>query len=656
MGIAADITILVLAGLLGAFVAQRLRQPLILGYILAGVLVGPFTGGVTIGNVHDIELLAEIGVALLLFSIGIEFSFKELKLVRGIALVGTPIQMMLSIGLGLGIGQLLHWDWSASIWFGAMISLSSTMVIIKTLASRNMLGTLSSRVMVGMLLVQDLAMVPLLIVLPQLNDLSSGLWTLGSSLLQAAAFLAVMVVGGTRLFPPFMRYMARWNSSELFLLTVMALGLGIGYATYLFGLSFAFGAFVAGIVLSESEYSHRALSNIVPLRDLFGLFFFTSIGMLVDPAFLLDHWREVLFIVALVALGKGIIFAGTTWAFGYRNIAPLAVGLTCFQIGEFSFVLAQTGVNTGSISSELHATVIATAVITMVFTPFSAQLAEPLYRLRKRWFPSPVVHTVNRPAEPLCDHVVIAGMGRVGGYVARVLKQLDEPFIAIELDQHRIDQQASQGFPVIVGDASQPVILEAAGIEDAQLLVVTVPNPQAAQAIVEHVRRVRPDLHIVTRASGLEQMRGFHELGVYEVVQPEFEAGLEITRQALVHLDVAPSEIQRFTDAVRHELYAPLYQLHDDYHTLSLLRHAHRQLELDWVALADDSALVGHTLGECHIRAKTGVSVVAVLRAETAHANPDSDFGLRAGDRLGLLGSPEQIKRFIQWERAGCVD
>jgi len=273
MGIAADIVIIVLASLIGGLVAKLFRQPLILGYILAGVFIGPHTGGITVSNVQDIEKLAEIGVALLLFALGLEFSLRELKPVRKIALLGTPLQILLSIGFGFAIGSWQGWDGRTSLWFGALISLSSTMVILKTLMSQGWMGTLSSRVMIGMLIVQDLAVVPLMIVLPQLNASETGLPLLALSIFKAAVFLVLMIFLGTQLIPWLLRRIARWNSRELFLLSVIALGLGIGYGTYLFGLSFAFGAFIAGMVLSESDYGHQALSEIVPLRDIFSLSF-----------------------------------------------------------------------------------------------------------------------------------------------------------------------------------------------------------------------------------------------------------------------------------------------------------------------------------------------------------------------------------------------
>src|SRR5262249_37886624 len=314
---------------------------------------------------------------------------------RQIAFLGTPIQMILTIAVGYGIGRLLGWSSYTSIWFGALISLSSTMVILKTLMAQGMLGSLPSRIMIGMLIVQDLAVVPLMLVLPELNHLDQSLPSLGLAVLRAIAFLLAMIYGGTRLIPFLLKRVARWNSRELFIITVMALGLGIGYATYLFGLSFAFGAFVAGMVLSESEYSHQALSDIVPLRDVFGMLFFVSVGMLLDPVFLLNNIGLVLLVVVLVALGKALICGGLTRAFGYRDLTPFAVGLGLFQIGEFAFVLARVGLARQAISEDLYALVLTTALTTMILTPFVAPAAQPLYQWFRRRREAPPVQVEN---------------------------------------------------------------------------------------------------------------------------------------------------------------------------------------------------------------------------------------------------------------------
>ena len=560
MGIAGDIVIVVIAALLGGLIAQVLRQPLIIGYILAGVVVGPYTGGVTVSDVHNIEKMAEIGVALLLFALGLEFSLRDLKPVRNIAIIGTPIQIALTTAFGFAIGRWMGWQWVPSLWFGALISLSSTMVILKTLENQGMLGTLSSRVMIGMLIIQDLAIVPMLVILPQLSEPGAGLPALAVSALKAAIFLTLVIVLGTRIMPRVMKTIADWNSRELFLVATTAIGLGIGYGTYLFGLSFAFGAFVAGMLLSESDYGYQALSDIIPLRDVFSLLFFTSIGMLLDPQYLLDHLGMVLFLVLIVMSGKGLIFALLSRAFRYRNIIPLAMGLGLSQVGEFSFVLGRVGVATHSISPEFYSLVLTMTVMTMVLTPLLSGLTAPIYAVCGRWLKSVPLEPVHFPKRDLKDHLVIAGGGRVGRYVSGILQRMGIPFIIVEWNSRRVDELKALGFPVLFGDAEKEIILDVAEVGKARLLLITTPVTLISRVIVEHAKKLNPAIHIIARAEGIEEMQGLHDQGVALVVQPEFEASLEVARQALLHLDVPMDLIQQYTDEVREELYRPLYK------------------------------------------------------------------------------------------------
>ena len=558
MGIAADIAIIVTAGLVGGLIAHLLRQPLILGYIAAGILLGPVSANAWISDPHGIELLAEVGVALLLFALGIEFSLKELRPVRKIALFGTPIQLLIILGSGLGIGAVQGWPWTESVWFGACISLSSTMVVLKTLQSQGRLGTLSSRVMIGMLLVQDLALVPMLVILPELHDFQASLPDLGLALLRAGLFLGLMVLVGTRLIPRLMILVSRSGSRELFLLTVTALGLGIGYATFKVGLSFAFGAFMAGIVLSESEHNHQALSDIIPLRDIFGLLFFASVGMLLDPVYLKENLLLVLGLVAVITLVKGLVFAGLGRAFGYGNVVPLALGLFMFQAGEFSFVLGRVGLATGGIGREMYSSIMSVALLSMFMTPLAAGLTAPLYRLIQRRRVREPMQMINLVREELHDHVIIVGAGPMGRAVARILGESGLPFVVVELDQHRLEFCRDAGVATIFGDATHPVVLEAAGLNEARLLVVATPAPITTLAVVQHARGLRPDLHLVVRVESDHLIPELAELGVHEMVRPQLEAGIEITRQALTHLDLPPKEVDRLLAVAREDFFAPL--------------------------------------------------------------------------------------------------
>lgn len=645
MGIATDIIIIVIFAMIGAFIAQRLKQPLIVGYIFAGVLVGPYTGGITVSDVHDIELLAELGVALLLFALGLEFSLKDLQPVRRVALLGTPIQIILTMIYGIVISRLIGLEWSEAIWFGGVISVSSTMVILKTMMARGLMGTLSSRVMIGILIVQDLAVIPLMLILPELNDIQAGLPSLTGAMIKAVIFIVGMVILGTRIIPRLMRIIVGWQSRELFLISVIAIGLGIGYITFLFGLSFAFGAFVAGIVISESDYSHQALGDITPLRDLFGLVFFVSVGMLLDPAYLVENFSTVVLLVVLVTIGKALIFTTLMRVFKYGNIIPIAVGLTMFQVGEFSFVIARVGLSTGSISPDLFSLILTTAIMTMILTPFLSSLSAPIYRMWRTQFKYEKLDTINLPQEGLHNHIVIAGGGRTGYYVANVLHRMGFPFVVIELDQRRVDQFKEAGVTVIYGDASHEIILEATRLDHARLLLITLPNIVTTQIVVDHARTIQPDLHIVARVESIELAQILHEKGVYEVVQPEFEAGLEIVRQALLHLKVPATEIRNFTDGIRHELYAPIIEINPSYRTINKLKDASAKLmELTWIDVPQEASAIGKSLMELRINRQTGALVVGILREGELQSNPSADSILQTGDILAVLGSPRQAE------------
>ncbi len=642
MGIAGDIALILVAAFLGGIVAQRLGLPLILGYILAGVLVGPNTGGPTVGEVHEIELLAEIGVALLLFAIGLHFPLSELRPVRRVALAGTAIQMLLTIVFGYGLGLFLGLGSSEAVWFGAFISLSSTAVVLKTLTEGGVLNTLSGRVIIGMLIVQDIAMVPLLILLPELGDVGEGLSRLGVAVLQAALFVAVMALFGVRVFPWLMARVASWNSRELFLILVVATGLGVGYGTYLFGLSFAFGAFVAGMVLSQSDYSHQALADVAPLRDVFAMLFFVSVGMLIDPAFLLDEAATITAVVLAVFLFKGLLFAGLTRAFGYGNIVPFAVGLGLFQVGEFSFVIARVGIDVGALSSRTYSIALTTAVVTMVLTPFATRAAPLLYDWWRQRFPAESLKTVDLPETGLKDHVVIVGYGRVGSFVARMLRSLEQPFVVVDVDPGRADAARESELPVVYGDAAAEPVLEAAGVGEARLVLVTVPDAIGVRLVVERVRALKPDVHIVVRSTSVEQLEDLSRLGVYEAVQPELEAGLELGRQALAHLGIGAGEIQRFSDQVRQELYAPITDRSTSGELLSRLRRASEMIETDWIELPEDSPLAGKKIGDLEVRTRTGASIVAIAREDSVIANPGPEVAIAPGDTIGVLGTPDQ--------------
>ena len=560
MGIAADFVLIVIAGLVGALIARALRLPLLIGYVAAGVAVGPFTGGPTVSQLHELELLAEIGVALLLFSLGLEVSFRDLQLVRRVALIGGSIQILLTTLFGtLAAIFWLGLPSTEAIWFGAMISMSSTMVVLKTLSAAGVTSTLASRVMIGLLVLQDLAVIPMLIILPQLGDLDHILPKLGRSIAIAIAFLAAVVFLGTRILPYLLKRVLVWGTRELFLVSVVAIGVGTGYATHSVGLSFALGAFVAGIILSESEFSHHALSDIVSLRDIFGLLFFVTVGMLFDPRFALQHAGRVVIVILCVFAGKAIILGVIACAFGYVNMAPWIVGLGLAQIGEFSFVLARTGLTSGLLSRPTYDLALTCTVVMMALSPLVSSAALPLGRVWRTWRKLPEsVQIVGPPPEALRQHVIVAGYGRSGKAVARVLRSAGIPFVVVELSYELFADLSVEGFTGIFGDVTSEGILRAASVETARVLLITVPDKNTIHLCVDRARHLNPPITVIARALREHHLSELRNLGVEVAVQPEFEGGVEMVRQALIAYQHDSAATAEMVANIRSEFYGEL--------------------------------------------------------------------------------------------------
>jgi len=352
-------------------------------------------------------------------------------------------------------------------------------------------------------------------------------------------------------------------------------------------------------------------------------------------------------LVVLVIVGKSLIFGGISAFFNYGNVIPFALGLGLFQIGEFSFVLARLGLSTNSISTELYNLILNTAIITMVLTPLISGLTTPIYSLRKRKFKGEEMQTINLPKSGLHNHIVIAGYGRVGKHISQILKLLKLDFIIIEFNYNRVLEAKAAEMPVIFGNARQEIVLEAAKINEARLLIITIPSIMITQSIVSIVKKVNTNLHMVARVEDIEHIKTLHDMGVYEVVQPHFEAGLEITRQVLLHLNIPASEIIKYEDAVRSDLYEPLYKINKEYKEMSDLKKAVNLLDLNWIDLKAESPMIGKSIRELDIRKRTGISIVGIVNDNSnINTNPDSRYRFRTGDRLAVMGNQEQLINF----------
>ena len=559
LGLLADLVIILIAALVGGMVARRLKLPVILGYLVGGIAVGPYALRL-VSDVGQIETLATIGVVLLLFTLGMEFSLKTLRQMGKVAILGGTAQILATVALGLVRGLLLHWPLQEALFFGFLIALSSTMIVLKILMERGELDTAHGRVMIGILLVQDLAIVPMMVILPALGEPEAGLLSaLGIAALKAVLFLGAMVVLGLWVLPWIMRRVAGARSRELFLLTVFGLGLGVAFVTYYFGLSIALGAFVAGLLISESEYGHQALAEVVPLRDIFATLFFASLGMLIDPRFLLDNIGTVGMVVIAIIGGKFIICSLVPRLFGYSAKTMLFVGAGLFQIGEFSFVLAAAALGLGVISKDLYDLTLTSAVITILLTPFALSLASALYyRLSQRegiakFLANRTDPVLSSSGLQLSGHVVICGHGRVGRSLAGVLERRGFSYLVIDSDPQVIDTLRSREVPCIYGDASNPEILSRARLSRARVLVISMPDPIAAELTVRNALKINPKLDVVARVHLDSEAETLRTLGVAELVRPEFEAGLEIVRHTLHRFGLSSPEIQYIVNTLREE-------------------------------------------------------------------------------------------------------
>ncbi len=559
LGLGLDLIIVLAAAIAGGILAHRLRLPIILGYLVGGIAVGPYGFGL----VHDLETiqaLATIGVILLLFTLGLEFSLSELKRVGKVAILGGIAQILLTAAVGLALGKLLGWAVVEAVFFGFLIALSSTMIVLKTLMERGELDSGHGRVMIGILLVQDLSLVPLMIILPAMGGGGAELWlSLGIASLKAALFIGVMLLLGMWGLPWLLGRVAGGRSRELFLLTVVTLCLAAAFGAYFLGLSAAVGAFIAGLLISQSVFARQAFADIVPLRDTFGALFFVSLGMLADPHFVVENLAVIGVVVMVIIVAKFIICALIPWFFGYSPKTILFVGMGLIQIGEFSFVLAGMGLTAGIISPYLYSLTVTSAIITMVLTPFALSFASLLYRrLSQGERLGRLVATRLDPGWQdkqwqLSGHAVICGFGRVGNNLARVLQRRNFSYLVIDLDPQVISRLRSRGIPCIYGDASNPEILAHAQLSKARVLICTFPDFIAVELTTRNALRINPRLDIVARVhrdADAELLKG---IGVSELVRPEFEASLEITRHTLHRFGLTSVEIQHIISGLRGE-------------------------------------------------------------------------------------------------------
>lgn len=644
------------AAFAGGVVARALRLPPIVGYLVGGLVVSPFTPGF-IGDSDAMNQLSEVGVMFMMFSTGLHFSLKDLFEVKGIAVPGAILQIAVGTVAGYALAQAFGWTPEAGIMLGLSVSIASTVVLIKNLTDAGLYQSHGGRVATGWLIVEDLATVVILVVLPVVfgpgetsgAELAAGL---AEALLKTVAFVLLMLVVGSRVLPWVLGKIARFCPSELFQLAVVVIALGTAMAaSLLFDLSVALGAFLAGVVVSGSKLSHRVAAEAIPFKDLFSIIFFASVGMMVNPVTLASHVGELIALVALIMVGKWLInmVLGVVLSAGLHGTLTVAAGLA--QIGEFSFIIGQTGMGLGILTAEQYTLILGGAVVSIALNSFAFKLIDPiegwmreharlaaLYERRVRQF--------EKPSSDVRDHVVVVGYGHAGRCVTEVLKNLDIPCLVVERELETAEEAEADGLCVLVGDAANSEILAHAHLDVARVLVIAGGGDAAAEAIAYEARLFAPGLHIVTRAEDEDGLKVLAAAGANEVVRPELEGGIELMRHTLIDLGYTPRQIQDYAN----ELRASGYEALGD-NAQGARRRAFERLvaslsevELEWVLVGEASTAAGSTLADLDLRAKTGVNAVALRRGGEVTLFLDARTELHKGDKVGLVGTVEQVE------------
>ncbi|NET73424.1 MAG: sodium:calcium exchanger [Sphaerospermopsis sp. SIO1G2] len=642
----------------GGLLAALLKQPVLLGYLIGGMIVGPAGLGL-IKEVVQVETLAQFGVAFLLFALGVEFSLAELKKVKAIALGGGGLQIILTILITVLVcGMTGFWGElpAKGVFLGCILSLSSTAVVLKCLMERNETETPHGQVMLGILVVQDLALGLMLAVLPALHEPGEAVSiAILTALLRIALFAAGAIAAGIWLIPPLLRLLARTESRELFLLGVVTLCLGIALLTEYLGLSIEMGAFVAGLMISEVEYADETLSIVEPLRDIFASLFFAAIGMLIDPLFLWQNLDVILGLVVLVFLGKFVIITPLVKIFRYPLKTAVIAGLGLAQIGEFSFVLASEGQALGLVSRRIYLLILGTTAVTLMLTPFVLRLVPLLFNFAETmpWLKPYLVEEQARDfAEdiPFKDHFIVCGYGGIGRNLVRLLQLHDLPVVVIDQSETKIQQLRDAGIPYVYGNGVSFHVLETAGINHAQGMAIALPDPASIRLCLKRALELSPELDLVVRATQNKNIEVLYQLGAKEVVQPEFEASLEMATHLLTGLGLYPELIQLKMQKIRQDHYLDLRSESSAAEISQHLQKVTRDLNRRWFDLPDHSPLIGMTLEQADMRYLIGVSLMAIRRRDGSEIDyPDRQVKLETGDRLLVVGATEELAALVEF-------
>ncbi|MCP4124766.1 MAG: potassium transporter KefB, partial [Bacteroidetes bacterium] len=617
-----------------------------------GILVGPYGLGL-VKAIHNVGIFAESGIVLLLFTIGIEFSLERLLQIRKAVLVGGPLQVLLTFLAALFIARQFGQAFGNAVFIGFLAALSSTAIVLRLIQERAEVDSPHGRTTLGILIFQDIIIVPMILITPLLAGETGNL---GESLLVLLAkgigIILLVMVSAKWVVPQLLYQITKTRNHELFLLSVVVICFGVAWLTSKAGLSLALGAFLAGLIISESEYSHQALGNILPFRDVFTTFFFVSIGMMLDIHFLFHQFGFIMLIALSVLVLKAIIAGAVAILLGFPLRTGILVGFALGQIGEFSFILSGVGVEHGLLAGDIYQWFLAVTIISMAATPFiialAPRLADTILRLPipkklvSGIYPVPEIKVADRK-----DHLIIIGFGVNGRNVACAAGIAGIPYAIIEMNPETVRSEQAKGEPVYYGDATHETVLRNVSIKDARIAVVAINDPAATRRMTEVIRRLNPKVHLIVRTRYLQEMKSLYELGATEVIPEEFETSMEIFTRVLTKYFIPRDEIERLLVEMRADGYEMFRSISKTSASLSDLKLQLHDVDISTFRVAQGSPLIGKTLAQIELRGRYGVSVVAIRRDSLILSNPGADTILHSNDVLFVLGTSEKISEAI---------
>lgn len=651
-----SLVIIFSASMLVVYLLHKINLPTIVGFLVAGIIIGPH-GLALVKNTASIEIMAEIGIILLLFTIGIEFSMAKLSNMKKTFIVGGGAQVLFTIALAAFCAYIFTRDISKSVFFGFIVALSSTAIVLKTLSEKAEIDSPHGRIMTGILIFQDLCVVPLMLLIPTLSGGEANIIEIITKLGKAILIIALVILSSRWFVPRLLHLVVHTRSRELFMTTIILLCLGTALLTSKFGLSLALGAFLAGLVISESEYAHQVTSDILPFKDSFIGLFFVSIGLMIDIHFISDHLFYVAAIVAAIIVLKTIATLLSIITLGNPLRISMNASIGLAQIGEFSFVLAIAGKSFGLLTESFYQIFLSSSVITMALTPFLLKVSPSIsawiissHLLNKAGRHKKIQESENYPGKRQ-NHVIIVGFGLNGKNLARVLKEAMVPYVVLEMNSDAVRAMKHKGEPIFYGDGTGKNILLKLNIEKAKVLVIAISDPSSARRIVAIAREGNPTLHIIVRTKYLSEVDDLKSLGADEVIPEEFETSIEIFSRVLSHYSFPPTVISDMADRIRSGNYNALRDI--GLHRKQIFEKSEwlSDLLMDGYKIPEDSALADKSIADLQIRQTTGTTIIAVRRENFVFTNPSPDFKLKKGDMLIFTGDRDKIQNAVEYFR-----